>query len=91
MSTNTLPRLARSRPQRRAGPVLTPTQRPGLPAAIERSALRVLRSTVARAAWAQRLRDFRLPGQAPWLSMRGASSSARGRNLRPMLLERSAF
>ena len=36
MSTNTLPRPAPSRPQRRAGPVLTPTRRPGLLAAVER-------------------------------------------------------
>jgi hypothetical protein len=34
----------------------------------------------------QRLRDFRLPAQAPWLSMCGASSWAHGRDLRPMLL-----
>lgn len=35
--TLTLPRRTQAPPQRSAGPVLTPTQRPGLLAAIERA------------------------------------------------------
>jgi hypothetical protein len=38
MTTHTLPRRAtRAQPQRSAGPVLTPTRRPGLLAALERA------------------------------------------------------
>jgi hypothetical protein len=41
MTTHTLPRRP-TRPQRSAGPVLTPTQRPGFIAALERALQRTL-------------------------------------------------
>jgi hypothetical protein len=46
MTSITLPRVLRAPLRRRAGPVLTPTRRPGLLAAIERVAQRL--SVVAR-------------------------------------------